>query len=143
MSGLTVADFHFSENSPLFMERFAILVRAGMIVGSISLSSFVGIMSLSHVFVGISLISLSRLFSVVAANDLSVGVSLGGILYWGISLNWCLMPSSFCLKNLAKPSASSSLLCASGIGFGLLLPVISLTSLNSFFVLLELALIIL
>ena len=34
-------------------------------------------------------------------------------------------------------------LCASGIGFGLLLPVISLTNLNSFLVLLELVLIIL
>ena len=75
MSGLTVADFHFSENSPLFMERFVILVKAGKIVGNIYLSSFVGIMSLSHVFVGISLISLSRSFLVVAANDLSVGVS--------------------------------------------------------------------
>ena len=81
ISGLTVADFHFSEKTPLFMERFAILVRAGMIVGSISLSSFVGILSLSHVFVGISIISLSKSSSVIVVNDLSVGVFLGGTLY--------------------------------------------------------------
>ena len=35
-SGLTFADFHFSEKTPFFMERFAILVSAGMIVGSTS-----------------------------------------------------------------------------------------------------------
>ena len=66
---------------PCFMERFAILVRDGMIVGSISLSSLVGIMSFSHVFVGISLISLSRSFSGIFVNDLSTGVSLGGTMY--------------------------------------------------------------
>ena len=81
ISGFTVADFHFSENAPLFMERFAILVRDGMIVGSISLSNFVGIMSFSHVFVGISIISLSRSFSAIVVNDLSAGVSLGGTMY--------------------------------------------------------------
>ena len=63
------------------MERFTILVSAGMIVGSTSLSSFVGIMSLLHVFVGISIISLSKSSSVIVANDLSVGVSFGGTLY--------------------------------------------------------------
>ena len=63
------------------MERFAILVSAGMIVGSTSFSNFVGIMSLSHVFVGISIISLSKSSSVIVVNDLSVGVSFGGTLY--------------------------------------------------------------
>ena len=53
------------------------------------------------------------------------------------------MSSIFCLKNWAKLSASSLLFGASGIGFGLLLPVISFTNLNNFLVLLELALIIL
>ena len=63
------------------MERFAISVNAGIIVGSTSLSSFVGIMSLLHDFVGISIISLSRSFSIFVANDLNAGVSLGGTLY--------------------------------------------------------------
>ena len=63
------------------MQRFAILVSAGMAVGSISLGSFVEIMSLSHILVGISIISLSKLFSVIVANDLSVGVSFGSTIY--------------------------------------------------------------
>ena len=65
------------------MERFAILVSAGMIVGRTSLSSFDGIMVLSHVFVGISIISLSKSFSVIVANDVSTGVAFGGTLYEG------------------------------------------------------------
>ena len=66
---------------PLFMERFTILVNAGMIASSTSLSSFVGIISLLHVFVGIPVISFSKSFSVIIPNDSSVGVSFSGTLY--------------------------------------------------------------
>ena len=66
---------------PCLWRGLQFLVRDGMIVGSISLSSLVGMMSLSHVFVGISLISLSRSCSAILVNDLSTGVSLSGTMY--------------------------------------------------------------
>ena len=48
--GLTTADFHQSWNFPVFSDRFMILVRVSMQCLRTFLSSFVGMVSVSHDF---------------------------------------------------------------------------------------------
>ena len=64
--GLTTADFHPSWNFSVFSDRFIILVRVGMQCLRTLLSSFVGILSISHDLVGISIMNLYRLVSDIA-----------------------------------------------------------------------------
>ena len=80
ISCLTIADFHPSWNFPVFSDVFMILVRVDMQCLRTFFSRFVGIVSISHDFVGISIMSLYRLVYDIVVKLSSLGTSL--LLVW-------------------------------------------------------------
>ena len=93
--GLTIAYFHPSWNFPLFSDRFMILVRVNMQCLRTFLSSLVGIVSISHDFVGIYIISLYRLVSDIVVKLSSLGTSLLSVRWVGGDSNCSVILISY------------------------------------------------